>query len=65
MPGPQFHAAQRNLELDALRELVAEIAIGDYADRNGVPLHNNLAYLKAKALLELSDAIGTPRPEDH
>jgi hypothetical protein len=65
MPGPQFHAAQQNLELDALRELVAEIAFGSYADRNGVPLHNNLAFLKAKALLELSDAIGTAGPRDH
>ncbi|WP_293462931.1 hypothetical protein [Phenylobacterium sp.] len=65
MAGPQFHSAEQNLERDALRELVATICVGNYRDRNGVGLLNNLAFLKAKALLELSDAVGTRRADDH
>jgi hypothetical protein len=62
MPLEPFHEADRDLAEDALRELVAEIAMGGYRDRNGVGLTNNLAFLKAKALLELSEALGTWKP---
>lgn len=65
MPGPQFHDADENLELQALRELVDTIHISDYRDRNGVGLHNNVAFLKAKALVELLEVVGTPPPNNH
>lgn len=41
----------------ALRRLVAEIAAGDFRDRNGVGLTNNIAYLEAVALLNLTDLL--------
>ena len=47
---------------DALRRLIAEIAVGDYRD----PLHQrltfNTAYIEGAALLQLNDTLdsGTP-----
>lgn len=65
MPGPQFHAAEQNLELQTLRDLVDTILLADYRDRNGVGLLNNIAFLQAKALVELGDTLGTSRSGDH
>ncbi len=59
MTGEQFRDADRDLAEDALRELVAEIAIGDYRDSHRQRLVMNTAYLKAVALLALADATGT------
>lgn len=47
--------------LDVLRSLVAEIAIGDYADRNGVPLKMNTELLKAQAVLRLAEVLSENR----
>jgi hypothetical protein len=60
MSADQFRDADRDLAEDALRELVAAIALGDYRDPRGAHLVENLAFLKAKALLELNEALGTP-----
>jgi hypothetical protein len=56
-PAPPFHHADRDLAEDALRELIAEIAMGDYRDRNGLRLTMNTAFLKARTLLEVSEAL--------
>jgi len=60
MSADQFRDADRGLAEDALRELVAAIALGDYRDAGGGRLAETLAYLKAKAVLELSETLGTP-----
>jgi len=61
MPGPEFHDADENLELSALRELVETILLTDYRDRNGVRLFNSVAFLNAQAVLERRDALGNAR----
>ena len=60
MSADQFRDADRDLAEDALRELVAAIALGDYRDSQGGRLVEALAFLKAKALLELGETLGTP-----
>ncbi|TAJ69603.1 MAG: hypothetical protein EPO51_22105 [Phenylobacterium sp.] len=59
MSADQFRDADRDLAEDALRELVAAIALGDYRDGRGGRLVEALAFLKAKALLELRETLGT------
>jgi hypothetical protein len=61
MTGDQFRDADRDLAEDALRELVAAIALGDYRDGRGARLVEDLAFRKAKALLELNETLGSPR----
>jgi hypothetical protein len=62
MSADQFRDADRDLAEDALRELVAAIALGDYRDaRDGGRLVDALAFLKAKALLELGETLSVPR----
>jgi len=60
MSADQFRDADRNLAEDALRELLAAIALGDYRDAHGRRLVEALAFLKAKAVLELAETLGTP-----
>ncbi len=57
MPGPQFRDHDDSLEESALRELIAEILMGDYRDRNDLGLTHSIAFVKAKALLELREAL--------
>jgi hypothetical protein len=52
MSANEFKDADRDLAEDALRELAAEIAGGDYRTRIGTPLTDSAAYLKAVVLLE-------------
>lgn len=60
MSADQFRDADRNLAEDALRELVAQIALGDYRDGRDGRLVEALAFLKARAVLELGETLGTP-----
>ena len=50
-----FEEADRDLAEDALRELVAEVARDNYRSLAGSPLVNNIAYLKAVAVLQMRD----------
>jgi hypothetical protein len=51
-------------ELDTLRALVAEIAIGDYRDRLGHRLTQNTAYLEALTVLEIREMLEQAGPPD-
>ena len=47
---------------DTLRELVAEIAVGDYRDPHGHRLTLNTAFLRARTLLQVADLLEQPAP---
>lgn len=64
MGADTFQDADRDLAEDALRALVAEIAADEYRARNGSPLTNNTAYLKAVAFLEIRDLLQRRRPPE-
>jgi len=61
MSADQFRDADRDLAEDALRELVAAIALGDYRDAGGGRLVEALAFLKARAVLELGETLRAPK----
>jgi hypothetical protein len=62
MSADQFRDADRDLAEDALRELVAAIALGDYRNvGDGGRLVEALAFLKAKAVLELGETLAAPK----
>jgi hypothetical protein len=46
------HAAHEQRLAAALRDLVQQVDIGEYRDQLGHPLHNNLAFLKAQAVVD-------------
>jgi len=46
------HAAHEQRLAAALRDLVRQVDIGDYRDSKGHALQNNLAFLKAQALVD-------------
>lgn len=46
------HEAHEQQLAAALRDLVQQVDISDYRDSKGHPLHNNIAFLKAQAVVD-------------